>query len=457
MSKPTNNEQPVVCLISLGCAKNTVDSERILGLLASSGFLIAEDPADAQLCLVNTCGFIQDAREETAAVLRELSELKKNGSLRAVAALGCMVQRANDVAELAHFLSLADARIAFSDYPRLPDICRRLIEEPLPDHETGFPDFVHLPRLRIGAHHTAYLKISEGCSNPCSFCCIPQIRGRQVSLPIETIVEEARALIRNGAREINFIAQDTTSYGRDLYGSFRLPELLRAVRQIDGDVWFRLMYAYPKHLSDEILVELASDARFCRYIDLPLQHISDPVLSAMNRGFSRKDTLELLDRIDKHLPGVAIRTAFIVGFRNETEADFEELLSFVREGRFSHAGVFAYSSEPRTPAARMDDRIPPAEKKRRCKQLMLAQLDVSRRRLRQRVGNDEEVLVDAVVGKKEAPLPGVQYIGRTKLEAPEVDGVVLIKNKLRKQQLTGQLMNVRITDSLDYDLVASPV
>ena len=454
MSKPTNTEQPVVCLISLGCAKNTVDSERILGLLASSGFLIAEDPADAQLCLVNTCGFIQDAREETAAVLRELSELKKNGSLRAVAALGCMVQRANEVEELAHFLSLADARIAFSDYPRLPDICRRLIEGTLPDHETGFPDFVHLPRLRIGAPHTAYLKISEGCSNPCSFCCIPQIRGRQVSLPIETIVEEARSLIRNGAKEINFIAQDTTSYGKDLYGTFRLPELLRAVRKIQGDVWFRLMYAYPKHLSVEILKELAADPRFCRYIDLPLQHISDPVLSAMNRGFSRKDTVELLDRIEKQLPGAAIRTAFIVGFPNETENDFEELLTFVREGRFTHVGAFAYSSEPRTPAAQMDDRISPEEKINRCEQLMLAQLNVSKGRLRRRVGGVEEVLVDGTLDVKNRTIPGVRYVGRTKLEAPEVDGVILMKTEYSAQNHVGQVVHARIVDSLDYDLVA---
>ena len=477
MSQPA----PVISLVSLGCAKNTVDSERILGRLVSAGFLVAEDPAQADLCLVNTCGFIQDAREESAGVLRELQQLKQAGSLKAVVALGCLVERAQGAPELDACLDQADARIGFQDYPRLPALCRELIHQPprrpaaaegvpvpiLDKRYTGlagaarsfaqsYNEFLTAPRLRIGSPHLAYLKISEGCSHGCRFCSIPQIRGMQVSRSVEDIVAEARQLVETGAREIGLIAQDTTSYGRDRYGALRLPELLRALAGIKTEAWFRLMYAFPRFLTDEVLEVLASDPRFCPYIDMPLQHINDRLLAEMGRGMGRRETIALLDRIVAKLKGGAIRTTFIVGYPGETDAEFQELVEFVREGRFSHVGVFMYSKEPRTPAARLEDSVPLAVKQQRREALMKAQLAVSRRRLRALLGARLEVMVDGPVPPGAAYPKGTHALGRTRNEAPEVDGHVFLRGRGTARLEPGTVVQARVVDTLDYDYVVAP-
>jgi ribosomal protein S12 methylthiotransferase len=464
----------VVSLVNLGCAKNTVDSERILGRLAEAGFVLAADPAESDICLVNTCGFIHDAREESAGVLRELQALKRRSRLKRVIALGCLVERAHGAPELNSFLDHADAALGFQDYPRLPNLLREATDAAesasgvvrvLDKRYTGlaaaarsftqsYNEFLAAPRLRIGAPHLAYLKISEGCSNLCRFCAIPFMRGTQVSRPIEDIVAEARQLLDAGAREIGLIAQDTTSYGRDRYGALKLADLLRALRGIETDAWFRLMYAFPRYLTDEMLDVLASDPRFCPYIDMPLQHISDRMLMDMNRGLGRDDTLRLLDRIAEKLPHGALRTTFIVGYPGETDADFDELLALVNEGRFAHAGVFLYSSEPRTPAAKRPDNIPLAVKQARRDALMRAQREVSRRRLRARVGAIASVMVDGPVPPGAAHPAGAVAIGRTMLEAPEVDGVCFLRGKAWKRVEPGTVRAARIVDSLDYDLVA---
>ncbi|MFH0939679.1 MAG: radical SAM protein [Planctomycetota bacterium] len=422
----------------MGCAKNLVDSERILGRLAEHGFLIAQDPAVADLCLVNTCGFIHDAREETAAVLSELTALKTSGRLKTLVALGCLVERVADAPELDRFLQAADARLGFKDYPRIAQICRELIEhgavesvcssvdaissraknmvsvhrrgafetKPQPkgvvdggtarrgDRGTrgnsfclkvakkslrhakiltvgsaaaaeknsikeitkkiigavievhkNYHDFLVAPRLRIGSPHSAYLKISEGCSNHCRFCSIPRIRGPQISQPIEKLVAEARELAAGGAQEINLIAQDTTSYGRDLYGRLALAELLRALMKVKGPRWFRLMYAYPKLITAELLDVLAGDERFCPYIDLPLQHISNPILAAMSRGVTKSEIIARLDLIAQKLPSGAIRTTFIAGYPGETDEHVNELVAFVilRAGEIS---AFCWKRKP---------------------------------------------------------------------------------------------------------------
>lgn len=475
-SKTHSDAPPVISLINLGCAKNLVDSERILGNLAESGFLIAQDPAVAEVCLVNTCGFINDAREETAAVLNELSQLKEDGSLKTLVALGCLVERVADAPELNRFLSAADVRLGFKEYPRIAQICHDLIDEArgrdgvkrAADAQRGGPtssaakkkvpqsynDFLVSPRLRIGSPHAAFLKISEGCSNPCRFCAIPRMRGLQVSRPIEKIVEETRELAEGGAREISLIAQDTTSYGRDFYGEFRLAELLRALSKVKGPRWYRLMYAYPRYLTEEMLDVLASDERFCPYIDIPLQHISDPMLSAMARGVTKAQTIALLDLIAHKLPGGAIRTTFIVGFPGETENDFKELLDFVDEGRFTHAGVFLYSTEPLTPAAKMPETVPLAEKKSRRDAIMLAQREVSRRRTQARVGQTLELMVDGAVPDGKSPVKDAAVLARSQFEAPEVDGVVYLKGKTANKLEPGAFVNARIIDAMDYDLVA---
>jgi ribosomal protein S12 methylthiotransferase len=466
----------VVSLVNLGCAKNTVDSERILGRLAEAGFLLASDPADSDICLVNTCGFIHDAREESASVLRELQALKQRSRLKRVIALGCLVERAHGAPELSGFLAHADAAIGFHDYPRLPDLLREASLDANPARDAGtipvldkrysslaaparsftqsYNEFLVAPRLRIGPPHIAYLKISEGCSNLCRFCAIPFMRGTQISRPMDDILAEARQLIDAGAREISLIAQDTTSYGRDRYGTQKLADLLRALRDIRADVWFRLMYAFPRYLTDEILDVLASDPRFCPYIDMPLQHISDRILMDMNRGLGRDDTLRLLDRIAEKLPHGALRTTFIVGYPGETDADFEELLALVQQGRFAHAGVFLYSHEPRTPAAKKPDNVPLEVKRARRDALMRAQREVSRRRLRARVGSTVAVMVDGPVPPGAAHPAGAVAIGRTMLEAPEVDGICFLRGKTWRRAEPGTVRAAHIVDSLDYDLVA---
>ncbi|MFH0908281.1 MAG: 30S ribosomal protein S12 methylthiotransferase RimO [bacterium] len=473
----TNDKEPtVISLISLGCAKNNVDSERILGKLAESGFLIAEDPARADLCLVNTCGFIHDAREESAGVLRELQKLKKGGQLKAVVALGCLVERVTGAPELNHFLDQADAKIGFQDYPRLAEICRGLVtREPTSrgystgelvqikdsrraSFTTSYNQFLTAPRMRIGSPHLACLKISEGCSNFCKFCSIPRIRGIQVSRPMEDLLAETRQLLESGAREIGLIAQDTTSYGRDIYGTFRLAELLRRLAAEAGGepVWFRLMYAFPRFLDAEMLDVLASDSRFCPYIDIPLQHINDRLLADMGRGMLRKETVALLDLIREKLPHGAIRTTFIVGYPGETGEQFNELLEFVAEGRFSHAGVFMYSKEPKTLSANLDDNVPPAEKKRRRDALMRAQLDVSRRRLKAFEGREVDVMLDGPIPTGSRAPKGCVAVARSRLEAPEVDGMIFLRGKGLGRMEPGTVLRAHVTESMDYDLVAEP-
>jgi len=480
---PVSREKPpVVSLISLGCAKNEVDSERILGKLVTSGFLIAEDPAEADVCLVNTCGFITDSREESAGVLKELQALKASGRVKSVVALGCLVERVSGAPETRSYLQHADALVGFQDYPRLETICRELatgttaarkqeegvrvvIEDKrfqglaakAQSFSSSYNEFLTAPRLRLGSPHIAHLKISEGCSNFCKFCSIPYIRGVQVSRPIEDIVAEARQLVEGGAREISLIAQDTTSYGRDLYGDYRLSALLKSLYAIEGDIWFRLMYAFPRFLTDDMLATLASDPRMCPYIDMPLQHISDRMLSDMGRGMLKRETIALLDRIHQVWPAGAIRTTFIVGYPGETEEQFEELLDFVKEGRFSHVGVFMYSHEPKTPSAKLPDQIPLKVKKARRDAIMAAQLKVSRARLKKRVGEKLAVMVDGAPGAGMAVPRGVHAIGRSQLEASDVDGVIYLKGREVARLEPGTVIEATIEESLDYDLVARPV
>lgn len=470
VKKKKDDRPPVVSIVNLGCAKNLVDSERVLGGLAEAGFLIAADPAESEVCLVNTCGFINEAREETASVLRELAKLKEDGNLKKLVALGCLVERVADAPELNRFLDAADLRLGFKEYPRIAAICKDLcagdastaVEEVLragPKESAAkkqvpksYNDFLISPRMRIGAPHSAYLKISEGCSNPCRFCAIPRMRGLLTSRPVADILQEARELSEGGAEEILLIAQDTTSYGRDWDKQPHLPELLKGLLKIKGPKWYRLMYAYPKYLTEEMLDILASDERFCPYIDIPLQHISDNMLNVMARGVTKKQTIDLMDLIAKKLPGGAIRTTFIVGNPGETDQDHREMVEFVKEGRFTHAGCFLYSTEPLTPLSKTPDVIPLKEKQARRDEVMLVQRDVSRARCLSRVGKTVELLVDGAIAESE--VKGAKVIARSKLEAPEVDGIVYVKGRDAAKLQTGDFVTAEIVDALDYDVIA---
>jgi len=442
-----SSNPPVVSLVSLGCAKNTVDSELILGRFVESGWMISEEPSESDICLVNTCGFIEDAREEAASVLHEL---KAMGGPKAVVALGCLVKRAADAPETEHFLDAADARATFADYSRLPEICAKLLgcrdgDFTVQNEPLGYSEFLTQPRLRTGSPHTAYLKISEGCSNPCTFCSIPAIRGKQISRPVDDLVSEARSLIEAGAVEISLIAQDTTAYGKDWDGELHLKRLLERLRdEIDANIWFRLMYACPQHLTREVLEVMASDPRFCPYIDMPLQHISDAMLDTMGRRLNKFQTLEKLDLIREVLPDCAVRTAFIVGHPGETEADFNELLEFVKEGRFTHAGVFCYSAEPGTLSGKLDDDVPDEIKEKRRALLMEAQREASAAHCAAQVGKTVEVMID---GAGEEGL-----IARSQHEAPEVDGVFFLPQF--EDAVPGDRYDVQITAASDYDFFA---
>ena len=471
VSDPRLSSPPVAALISLGCSKNTVDSEHILAHLVQNGFLLTEDPAQADVCLVNTCGFIEAARLETAQVLEDL-RASSEGRPKVIVALGCMPQRAASAPELNRFLQAADATISFADYPRIGLICRRLLlskqEFHFEEHErkehgsvhrppTSFLRFLgESPRLRIGSPHTAYLKISEGCSNHCRFCSIPLIRGTQVSRPEDEILLEAQQLIVSGAKEINLVAQDTTSYGRDQGRRDALSRLLHRLAEADDSVWYRVLYAHPRHITDALLKTLTDASCICPYLDIPLQHISDSMLRAMGRGMTQAQTMASLEKIRAVLSHGALRTTFIVGYPGETDEDFAQLLNLVKQGWFDHVGVFTYSPEPGTPAARMKDSVPPDVKTARRDELMRTQRMLRRKRLRTLRGKNIEVMIDEAIRQHRPDIPpGVHLIARSRLDAPEVDGVVFVTGSVSDKR-PGDRLQVTITDNTDYDLVGHP-
>lgn len=458
-----SSRPPVAALVSLGCAKNTVDSERLLAQLVQDGFLIAEDPAVADVCLVNTCGFIESAREETAQTLGQLARARAEGHPRFIVALGCLVERATQVPEFAEFLRHADALIGFGDYLNLASRCRALVSGTAPAAAPGIaappaeldPSFHRLPRVLTGASHSVALKISEGCSHACRFCSIPRIRGPQISRPVEDIVAEAHDVVRSGARELLLIGQDTTSYGLDLYGRRCLETLMAALTaSLPARVWLRLMYAYPRYLSNAILDAMAADERWQPYLDIPLQHISTPMLQRMGRGMTGPETRALIESLASHPRQPALRTAFITGHPGETQQDFDELMNFVREGHFMHVGVFSYSPETGTPAASQSDPVPSQVAEERRSRLLAAQKEVSRKRLAAHVGETVEIMVDGPASSRPNPPAGVRLAGRSGRQAPEVDGLTWLRGKKTGGIEPGALVRARIVDSLDYDWIA---
>ena len=458
---------PVVCVVSLGCAKNTVDSERIMAALVQNGFWIAEDPRDSDICLVNTCGFIEPAREETAATLERIARWRRQGRPCCLVAMGCMVERLHTVPEWKSFLRAADVLVGFDAYLRLPELCRQWLRAVAsfssfsaavenPRGQPGLPSgFSHQPRLLTGLPHSTWLKVAEGCSHSCSFCSIPLIRGPQMSRPLPEILHEAESLVRSGVKEICVIAQDTTAYGHDLGLPAGAAELIRQLSRLRGDLWFRLLYAHPRHLTPQVLDAMEADSRWCRYLDLPLQHISDPMLRAMGRGLGREDTLRLLSDIRTRWPDVALRTTLIVGHPGETEQDFAQLCELVQTGWFLHLGVFVYSEEPRTRASRMGPKVPRELAEERRRELMEIQREVSARTLASWVGRTLEVLVDDRAPRGHLPKE-IRWVGRHKGQAPEVDGVTWLDPNGHYVE-PGQVVTAEITSSSDYDLIGKVV
>lgn len=437
-----------VGLVSLGCAKNLVDSEVMLGQLRRRGFHVTLDPERADVVVVNTCGFLQAAKDEGYETIRELALLKQEGRLRRLVVAGCMVQRFAEemkgrLPEVDRFLGLNDVeRVAeacnLSDAGFVPDLGQAVY---LPDETSG--------RILATTGASAFLKIAEGCDNPCAFCIIPRIRGAFRSRTIESLVREARMLADSGVRELNLIAQDSTSYGSDNDQAGGLPALLRALGRVQELRWIRILYAYPSKITTRLMDAMAETERVCKYIDVPLQHASKRVLARMRRGGSRTSFMRMLEEFRRRMPGISIRTTFIVGFPGETEADISELLGFVEEARFEHLGVFTYSHEPGTGAHELPDDMTQREKDDRRGRVMELQQEISLRNYSARVGTVQEVLVDA--GPQEAGSP---YRARTAWQAPDIDGSVLIRTK--RDLPIGEFLMVKIRGARPYDLIATP-
>ncbi len=432
-----------VFLQSLGCPKNLVDSEMMLGMIARDGAEVVLDPEAADVLIVNTCGFIGDAKKESIDAILELARFKQSNPAKRLLVAGCLVQRYG--AELQAALPEVDAFLGTGDFVRLPQILANGVRSDASAYGGAahlLPD-VTIPRVRTGHFFSAYLKVSEGCDHRCSFCIIPKIRGRHESRSIESVVAEAEALAADGVIELNLIAQDLTAFGRDRRDGSSLSKLLRSLARVDGLRWIRLLYTYPRYVTEELLQTIVGEEKVCRYVDMPLQHISDRMLRRMRRERDGAAVRRLLDRIRRRIPGVAIRTAFIVGFPGETDADFHELLEFVREAHFERVGVFRYSKEEGTAAASFSDQVPEAVKRRRRSALMRVQAEISAAANRQLIGSEQRVLVCGEDGR------GRLY-GRLPTQAPEIDGQVYLRGDMN----VGRIVRARIVRASTYDLQA---
>jgi len=445
---PTRTEQKgTYAFVSLGCPKNLVDSERMLGMLQLDGYQLVDDPKGADFAVVNTCGFIEQARKESFAVIDEMLALKSRGELRGVIVSGCLAERQQealliDRPEIDHLVGVfareevtkvADRLIGGLDEQR--SVFRPAPTHPLPDTS----------RLRITPKHFAFLKISEGCDRLCTFCAIPKMRGKHATKPLEEVIAEARELAEDGVRELVIVAQDTTYYGMDLYGETRLVELLGELDKVEGIDWIRLMYFYPMYVSDELIDVLANSRRIVPYLDMPLQHANDQMLKRMQRRVNRHDTEQLLTKLRQRIPNLVMRTTFITGFPGETEEQFEEMVEFVREQKFERLGVFTYSYEPDTPAAKLPDQIPDEVKESRRERLMAVQQEIAFAWNDAQIGRHFDVILDRAVPGEESA-----WIGRSYADAPDVDGVIYVTGE---ELSSGMIVRCEIVARRDYDLI----
>lgn len=440
-----------VGLVSLGCPKNLVDSEVMLGTLRGSGFALTADPADADVVVVNTCTFIGPARQESVDTILEMAELKRSGRCRRLVVAGCMVQANRD--ELRREIPEIDALVGLDDIERIAEACA-LEAGARFEASTGRASYLYAgraPRILATPGYSAYLKISEGCDHTCAFCAIPSFRGAQRSRPVSSIVEEARRLAADGVVELNLIAQDTTDYGTDLKDGTTAAALLRALDQVDGLRWIRALYAYPNRITPDFIAALAEGRRLARYLDLPLQHADADLLKAMRRGGSGESHLRLLESLRRGVPQIALRTTFIVGFPGETEARFRTLLDFVRQARFDRVGAFVYSEEKGTPAATLADDVPDEVKEERRRHLMEVQEEIALERQQAQVGRTLTVLVEGAHEESDLLLAG-----RTEWQAPEIDGGVILTDAPRVLH-PGEFVEVRVDEAHPHDLVGAVV
>lgn len=438
-----------VGLVTLGCPKNQVDSEIMLGILDQARYTIVEEPENADVLIVNTCGFIESAKKESIDTILEFSELKLSGRLKYLIVTGCLIQRYPE--ELRQEIPEIDAVLGTGNFHQIAEV----IENGLQGQQMGGvdrPEFEYsndLPRLTTTPDYTAYVKIAEGCNNRCSYCIIPELRGPLKSRPEEDIFKEVQSLTEQGVKEIILIAQDTTVYGQDLYGKPRLASLLKKLVTIEGLQWLRIMYSYPDHINDELIDVIAREDKICKYLDLPIQHASDRILRMMHRPTRRAELEKLIKKLRERIPQIVLRTSLIVGFPGESEEDFAELVDFVREIQFDRLGVFTYSREENTPADKLPDHLPEEVKENRWDEIMAIQRDIALQKNVALIDQVVEVLVEEVYSEEE----GIVF-GRTQWDAPEIDNLVYVHN-CRAQ--VGDIVKARITDAMEYDLVGEEI
>lgn len=437
--------------VSLGCPKNLVDSERMLGLLQLDGYQLVREPQGADFVVVNTCGFIEAARKESFGAIEEMLDLKRQGKTRGVIVSGCLAERQKDdllvqYPQIDHLVGVFGreevTKVADRLVGRLDE--QRTVFRPAPIRALSDRD-----RLRITPNHFAYLKISEGCDRLCTFCAIPKMRGKHATKPQEEVLLEARQLADSGARELIIVAQDTPYYGMDMYGEPRLTELLTELNKVDGIDWIRLMYFYPMYVDDRLIGTIAASEKIVPYLDMPLQHAHDEMLRRMARRVTRGETEKLLEKMRKKIPGLAMRTTFITGFPGETDEHFDALCDFVAEQKFERAGVFTYSLEPDTPAANLPNHLPEHIKEERRERLMAVQQEVAFAWNEEQVGQRRDVILDQPVEDEQDV-----WIGRTYADAPDVDELVFVTGDGLEE---GQIVPCEIVAAREYDLIAAPV
>ena len=433
--------------VSLGCAKNLVDTEIMLGILADNDIAITDNPHDADILIVNTCGFIDSAKEESISTIIQMADFKREGKCRGVIVAGCLGQRYQQ--ELLDELPEVSAIVGTGAWHRIMEAVNAALagERVLLIGETDTIYDENMRRITTTPSYSAYVKIAEGCSNCCSYCVIPLVRCKYRSRTVESIVSEVKKLTERGVKEINLIAQDTTSYGRDRYGKPQLTALLNELVKIDGIVWIRLLYCYPKFFNDELIDLIATQPKICKYIDLPLQHADDEILAAMNRRDTRVDIEKLLSKIRASIPGVVIRTTFIVGFPGETDAHFESLKQFMLEQKFDRVGIFTYSQEEDTPAGALEQQVPDNVKEERYHELMALQCKISEELNHKVEGKELKVLIEGYNSEQ----PDVAF-GRSYREAPDVDGRIFVENA--GGAVPGDVVQVEVVQGFTYDLLA---
>ena len=431
-----------VGFVSLGCSKNLIDTEMAIGLFKRNNFEIVNDVEKAEIIIINTCGFIESAKQEAINTILEMAEYKGKGTCKYLIVMGCLVQRYRK--ELQKALPEVDLFIEINDYANYWDKILELLDEK--EKPNKINNLCYMDRVISTGNKTAYLKIAEGCSNRCTYCAIPYIRGPYVSRPMEEVLEEAKKLAKDGIKELIVIAQDTTRYGEDLYGTSKLSDLLNELCKIDGFEWIRFLYAYPESITDELIQIVKNNPKICNYFDIPIQHISDSVLKRMNRRTTGKQIEELINKITKQIPDVILRTSLIVGFPGETEEDFNKLYEFVKKGYFDKLGVFTYSKEDGTPAARLKEQIHPATKKKRYNLIMSTAKNISAEKLKSYIGKEYKVLVE------DTTFDYKFCVGRSYMDIPDTDGMVIIKDCDTK--LVGEFVNCKVTAVNNYDLIA---